>query len=187
MSKKTIHTPEVEAYCLESLKASTPMAFVTYTLDYDEGYITRGDISLKVLNEILDNDDAWIEVGDGIIYQVSYPHIDEDYLLLAADALAGDFESASYCINENEEDCTMAGHIYYLAEFDLFPQYQNKGLGKRIADEAIRAAGAKGHPVFIYPSQGSHVEHQSLIKFWTKLHPRARYYEQHNTVYIDYY
>ena len=181
--KNIIHSPEVEAYVLKKLEDESATASVTYELDFDEGDIITGDIGIWVLTE----EGERLKIGTGEIYKVHYAVVDIDYLRMAADAMSGHFEGVTYCMEKHDDDLVWEGHVYYLSEFDLYPQYQNKGYGRFLADQAIRAAGAKSCCVFIYPSKGSHVEHKSLIDFWMSLSPRAQWDEKHETIFIDSY
>ena len=180
MTKPTIYPPEIEQAILAKLERGSMYCTVSYSLDYDAGYVLEGKISLWVISDKGD----YLEFGDGEIYQVCHGSVDEDYLLFAADAMSGHFETVTGCIRDNEDDLINYTHLYYLSHFDLFPQFQGKGFGKKAADLAIRSAGALDSPVFIYPAEGEKIPHESLKKFWLSLHSSAEWDEAHNTVYI---
>ena len=184
MTKAKTYSPEIEQYVLKQLERGFFHCSVRYWLDYDEGYLLRGEISLTVLDE----EGEEIEFGDGLIFQVSHMSVSEDYLQMAADMMSGHFEAVTGCIRDNDEDLVNFDHVYYLSDFNLFPQFQGKGYGRKAADLAIRSAGGIDCPVFIYPSQDEEkLSFDRLKKFWIDLHPRAVWDEEYQTVYIDQY
>jgi ribosomal protein S18 acetylase RimI-like enzyme len=180
VTKAKTYPPEIEQAILAELERGLMYCKVSYSLNYDSGYVLEGKISLSVVTDELD----YVEFGDGEIYQVCHGSVDEDYLVTAADAMSGHFETVAYCIGEQEEELINYTHSYYLSHFDLFPQFQGKGYGRKAADLAIRSAGALGSPVFIYPAEDEEIPHEKLKKFWLSLHPRAKWDAKYNTVHI---
>ena len=158
----------------------------------DPGYVLKAYFEAYVLIDVEDSQGIdEVVVAEGKVYQMMHNAVDEHYLWTMSDNESSHFADIASFLNEMQDDTDTELYVYqrsfYLSNFDLKPEYQKQGFGRRIADAVLRSAGALDSPVFIFPAQKQVIPHERLTKWWLSLHPDMQYNEKYNCAWAQEY
>lgn len=190
-------------------------AYYDSTDIFDEGKIQRIHIESRYLPEEFednlisngDNEINWIEKGvqlsKAVIWRINKRGLSFENLYIVADGAAGDFESAAAFMMEFfkwdsplEDEIEGFDNIYsadtwfYFEEFEVNKEFRGNGLGRYLAGESLRIAGARGLPFFVFPdttdgNKEVNNDPERLKQFWMTVQDKMFWCEEHNLAYSE--
>ncbi len=161
-------------------------------------------VSDQDMEEFCEADESSLYCQKGIllarakIWRINIRELNPKSLFIIADGEPDDFYRAASVIIEfmewdfekdleYAEDINCCDVVFYLEHFEVVKDFRNRGLGHKLAKDALSVAGSNGLPFFIWPATNENfadgTDPKRLRKFWMTLQDGMAWSDKWETAY----